>query len=142
MLVESLKRELKQKLGTEMEGEVTLLLFTSELASETCSDTRLMLRDVAELSDKINLRVQNFVLDKEEVERYRIDKIPAIAILGEEDKDYGIRFYGLPGGYEFGSLVAAIIQVSQGKTHFTEEAQQKLETIDTPLHIQVFVTPT
>jgi alkyl hydroperoxide reductase subunit AhpF len=142
MLAENILKELSQKFSSELQGPVTLVLFTSELASESCGDTRLMLHDLSELSDKIALRVHNFVLDKEEVARYGVDKIPAIVPLGTDDKDYGIRFYGLPGGYEFSSLIAAIIEVSQAKTQFSEEAQRKIENIDVPLHIQVFVTPT
>ena len=142
MLAENIKRELSQKFAAELQGPVTLLLFTSELASESCSDTRLMLRDLSELSDKIALRVHNFLLDKEEVSRYGVDKIPAIVLLGADEKDYGILFYGLPDGYEFGSLIAGIIEVSQTKTQFSEDARQKIVAIDVPLHIQVFVTPT
>src|SRR5438876_4079562 len=123
MLAENIKKELAQKFVDELKNDVTLLLFASELASESSSDTRLLLRDVAELSDKIDLKVHNFLLDKEEVEHYGIDKIPAIAVLGPGQKDYGIRFYGMPGGYEFGSLIATIIQVSQGKALFTQEAK-------------------
>jgi alkyl hydroperoxide reductase subunit AhpF len=142
MLAENIKKELKQKFDDELESPVTLVFFTSELASETCSDTKLILRDITELTDKIALKTSNFFLDKAEAAQYGVDKIPAVVILGDNDKDYGIRFFGLPGGYEFGSLIAAILQISKIKTQFSEEAQQKIEAIDVPLHIQVFVTPT
>jgi alkyl hydroperoxide reductase subunit AhpF len=142
MLVERLKSEISKKFAAELQGPVTLLLFTSELASETCSDTKLLLRDITELTDKVDLKIHNFVLDKDEVAKFGIDKIPAIIVLGEQERDYGIRFFGLPGGYELASLISSIIQVSQDKTLFSDETKQKIEAITSPLHLQVFVTPT
>jgi len=58
------------------------------------------------------------------------------------DVDYGIRFYGLPSGYEFTSLVEDIVDVSRGETSLSAESQAILAQIGEPLHLQVFVTPT
>jgi glutaredoxin-like protein len=69
-----------------------------------------------------------------------IDKIPAIAIIGAED--YGVRFYGIPSGYEFTSLLLAIKAVAAGKPELSEEGLQALAELTEPIHMQVFVTPT
>jgi alkyl hydroperoxide reductase subunit AhpF len=58
------------------------------------------------------------------------------------EKDYGIRLYGLPSGYEFGTLVDAILDVSRGDSGLTAETKEALAALPRPVHIQVFSTPT
>lgn len=142
MLPENIKRDLKQKFTDELKGPVTILFFTSELAGESCADTRLLLRDITELTDKIELKTLNHVLDKAEAERYGITRIPALVPLSADGSDHGIRFFGMPGGYEFSSFIDALIRVSTGQTALSEQTRQRLAAIDVPIHIQVFVTPT
>ena len=71
---------------------------------------------------------------------YGVDKIPAIAIVGH--KDYGVRYYGIPSGYEFSSLIEAIVDVSRGETELLPATRETLAGFVEPLHFQVFVTPT
>ena len=71
---------------------------------------------------------------------YGIDKVPAVIIMGE--KDYGIRFYGLPYGYEFQTLMEDLMTVSRGKTDLLEQTKERLKEIKTPVHIKVFTTLT
>jgi glutaredoxin-like protein len=92
------------------------------------------------LSDKVQAEVHDFIADAELAKQYGIDKVPAIVVLGE--KDYGIRFYGLPYGYEFQTLMSALSVVSKGKTELSEETKAKLRVITNPVHIQVLVTLT
>ena len=121
-------------------GPVTLVNFTQELACQYCRETEQLLKEVAALSDKIRLEIYNFQLDKTQVAQYRADKIPATAIVGA--KDYGIRFYGIPLGYEFGAFLAAIKDVSRGATDLSAVSRAALAEIDQPVHLQVFSTPT
>jgi glutaredoxin-like protein len=58
------------------------------------------------------------------------------------DRDTRIRFYGIPAGYEFMSLLEAIKMVSAGKADLQSETRAFLEQLTVPIHIQVFVTPT
>jgi glutaredoxin-like protein len=123
-----------------LENPVKLVFFTQTIACQFCRETGEILSEVAELSDKITLETYNFVTDKEVAEQYGVDKIPATVVMG--DVDYGIRFYGIPSGYEFTSLIEDIIDVSRGKTELSEETLEVLESIEEPVHMQVFVTPT
>ena len=93
------------------------------------------------LDSRIRAESYNFVLDQDKVRELAIARIPAIAVLGES-KDYGVRMYGLPQGYEFGSLVDAILAVSSGESGLGEETKAALHALDKPVHIQVFSTPT
>ncbi|MDD2331990.1 MAG: thioredoxin family protein [Candidatus Cloacimonetes bacterium] len=131
--------EVKKILGS-MVKPVTLKLFTQPFECGFCKETHNLLDELVTASEKLSLEVQQFDQDKDEVQKYGIDKIPAIAILGE--KDYGIRFYGIPSGYEFSSFLNAILMVSTGIVKLTEDTKAFLNKLQNPVHIQVFVTPT
>lgn len=121
-------------------GPVTLVNFTQEIECEFCSETRGLMEEVASLSPQISLEVYNFQLDKDKVRSFKIDKIPATAIVGK--KDYGIRYYGIPSGYEFGSLIGDIVDVSTGSSGLSQATRDALKGITEKVHIQVFTTPT
>jgi glutaredoxin-like protein len=146
ILDEKIREQLKE-MFKELKDPVSLVVFTQDslismpgLECETCKDNRLLMEEVAALSDKINVEVFDYVKDKQKVDEYRIDKIPATAIQG--DKDRGIRIYGLPAGYEFPTLLSAIKMVSAADTGLTDASRTSLKAITQPTHIQVFVTLT
>ena len=119
---------------------VKLVHFTQELNLEYGREAQQLLTELLVLSDKLSLEVYNFLLDKDKVGEYGIDKVPATAV--RNGKDYGIRFYGLPAGYEFATLLDAILNVSQGDSGLKATNKEKLAKISQPVHLQVFVTPT
>lgn len=123
---------------------VKLVMFTQEFECQYCSETRELVEEVAALSDKISVEVYDQVADKEIAEQYDIDKIPAVAIVadGEDAKDYGIRLYGIPSGYEFSTLIADILMVSERESGLDASTKEYLRELESPLHLQVFVTPT
>ena len=121
---------------------VKLVYFTQELECQYCRETHQLMTQLKELSDsKIELEVYNFINDKEQVEKYNIDKIPAIAITAD-DVDYGIRYYGIPSGYEFSSILEDIQEVANGEPSVSDDTKNLIQKITQPLHLQVFVTPT
>jgi glutaredoxin-like protein len=119
---------------------VKLINFTQELECQFCRETRQLVTELAELSDKIGLEVYNFQLDTEKVKQYAVDKVPAVVIEGA--RDYGIRYYGIPSGYEFASLLETMMAASRGDSGLSQESKEKIEPLDRSVHIQVFVTPT
>lgn len=133
-------REIVKKEFEKLANPVTIVNFTQQLECRYCEDTRKLMEELAQLSDKISLEVYNFQIDKEKAEEYGVDKIPATVIVGE--KDFGVRYYGIPGGYEFTSVVADIIDVSIGDSGLSEETKSKLAGLEKDIHLQVFVTPT
>ena len=140
-----LSEEIKKEVQTELQGlknEAKLVVFTQEMECEYCNENRMLAEEIASLSDKIKVEVYNFTLDKNKVEEYKIDKIPAIAVCDGTGKDYGIRFYGIPAGYEFTSLMEAMRMVSSGESGLDEESKKELQKLNKPMHIQVFVTLT
>ena len=142
-----LKEEDRQHLLAEFEGlqhPVKLLMFSQEMECQYCRETRSIAEEIAALSPKITLEVYDFTADHTVAEQYGVDKIPAMAMLrdGEPVKDYGIRYYGLPSGYEFASLIEDIMMISRGDSGLSEETRAQLGDLTQPLHLQVFVTPT
>ncbi|MCD6417881.1 thioredoxin family protein [bacterium] len=130
-----------------MKKPVRLIFFTQQLAEcQYCIPTEELVTELAELSDKLSLEKYNLVLDKEMSDMYAIDKIPAIIVAGLNEKDevvdYGIRFFGIPSGYEFASLLEDILMISTGESGLSDSTKKALEKIDTPIDIKVFVTPT
>ena len=123
-----------------MVNPVRLVNFTQAMECQYCAETHQLAEEVTALSDKIELEVYDFIIDKEKVEEYGVDKIPAIAVVGQ--KDYGVRFYGIPSGYEFSSLIEDIVDVSRGEVELLPATRETLAEIAEPLHFQVFVTPT
>lgn len=121
---------------------VTLKMFTQEFECGYCRETRQIAEEVAELSDHVTLEVHDFVGDEAVAQALGVDKIPAIVVLGADGADYGIRFYGIPSGYEFTSLLEAIMLVGGNHAELSESTEAFLAELEGPLHLQVFVTPT
>jgi len=140
LIPEEHKQHLKEEFGKNLKEEVRIIVFTQETECPFCKQARELVEEVATISNKIKVEVYDFVKDSKKGEEYRVDKVPAIAVLGK--KDYGIRFYGIPYGYEFRPFTESIINVSRGTTDLSEETKKKLASVEKPVHIQVFVTLT
>lgn len=131
---------LKEKFGKELGEEVRLLAFTSENQNKENNDTfKNILIEVSDLDEKIKLEFHS-ENDKDLVEKYGITMYPAFAMIGE--KDYGVRFYGIPSGYEFAALIENLIDVSKNKSALGTEFLEEVKSIDKEITIKVFVTPT
>jgi len=139
MLPDDVKAQVRETLA-DLENPVHLVLFTQTLECMYCRENRQLMEDVAELSDLVDITVYNFVTDAEKAEEFGVDKIPVTVIMGEED--YGIRFYGIPAGYEFTTLIHAIRMIGKAGTQLDEGTRQALDALTDPVHLQVFVTPT
>jgi glutaredoxin-like protein len=152
MLNKQVREATQDKLSREMENRVSLVLFTQEPSRLVlpgalrgqeclyCRETRQLLEEVVSLSDKLELVVYDFIADQEKAAEFGIDKIPALGVFGEGD--LGLRFFGIPSGYEYMSLLEAIVDVSRGRTALSEETKAALGTLTSDVRIQVFVTPT
>lgn len=122
-----------------MKDEVHIINFTQEIECPMCRETRQFAEEIGSLSDKLKVKVYNFVTDKEMSEKYRIDKIPAIVLLDKDEEDHGVRFFGLPGGYEINSFLGAIIELSGVRETLPEDVMKRIASVDKDVHIQVFV---
>jgi len=151
---------------SEMTSPVRLLFFTQTLDCETCLQTRQILDELPPLSDKITIEEVNFVLEGDKAKQYGVDRVPAIALVSVNNtppaergdgapaqpdpgagapgviKDSRIRFLGAPAGYEFISLVQAVLLAGGRPPSLTEENRRKVAAVTKPVTMQVFTTPT
>lgn len=140
-LDDQIKAELSKQLSV-LTKNVKLIMFTQELECQYCRETKQILTELSEVSDKISLEVKNFINDKTDAEKLGVDKIPATVVVDENGKDYGIKFYGIPSGYEFASLLEDIKLLGTGITGFDPQTENEIKNLDSDVHMQVFVTPT
>jgi glutaredoxin-like protein len=138
-----LKDDDRQKIEGIFEAvaeNVTLVMFTQAHECDYCQTTRELVQELAALSDKVTAEVYDFVADEALAKDYSIDKIPAVVVRG--DADYGIRFYGVPAGYEFMSLIEAIVDVGKRDHGLPANIVAQLTRVDQPVRMQAMVSPT
>jgi alkyl hydroperoxide reductase subunit AhpF len=122
-------------------GPVKLVVFSQSLeAAELCQQNEQLMREVAELSDQITVEVLNLAIDRERAEAYGVDQVPAIVVEGS--REWGLRFYGIPLGYEFSNLIDSIIVASTGEPALAEDTLASLRALASDVEIKVFSTPT
>src|SRR5262245_59202777 len=126
-----IRDDVAAQLKTEFErlvNPVRLAVFSQAMADPESEQVSRLVEELAALDPRLTAEPANFVLDRERVESLGIARTPAVAILGAE-QDYGIRFYGLPSGYEFGTLVDAILDVSSGDSGLSEPTRTALKDL-------------
>jgi alkyl hydroperoxide reductase subunit AhpF len=121
-------------------GPVKLTVFASELGGDQNTQTVALLKEVAALSDQLSVTVLNPHIERAQAEAYGVTESPAVVVEGAQD--YGIRFLGMPGGYEFSNLIDSIIAVSTGEAGLSDETKATLAGLTDDVTIKVFATPT
>ena len=119
---------------------VRLVFFTQTFGCDSCFQARRLVDQLASLSEQVTVEEYNLILDKEKVEEFGVDRAPAIVVMGE--KNSGIRYYGLPSGYEVASLIEAVSLVGTGDVGLSQSSLNTIKKISCDVDIKVFVTPT
>ena len=138
-----LTAEDEQAVKTQFEklvAPVTLIVFASELGPENNGQAVSLIKEVAALSDKLSVKVLNPHIERDEAALYGVSVTPVVVVEGA--KDYGIRFLGVPAGYEFSNLMDSILAVSTGEAQLKEETKAALAGLTEDVTIKVFATPT
>jgi glutaredoxin-like protein len=128
-----------------LQKPVDVLFFGRKTDCEYCDDTLQLAEEVIDLSDKLNLSVYDIDEDADIAEQYRVDKVPGMVLAGRTDEeiiDYGVRYAGIPSGHEFSSFINDLILVSGRESGLNQETVEFLKTLDKPVHLLVYVTPT
>ena len=140
-ILQTKDQEAVRKEFERLDGPVKFVVFSQELvAGELCRQNEQLMKEVAALSDKITVEVLNPAIDRERAEAYGVQDVPVTVIEGA--RDYGIRFLGIPAGYEFSNLIDSTIAVSRGEASLTEETKASLAALPADVEIKVFSTPT
>ncbi len=139
MLSAQHEEEVRRELG-KMQGPVKIVVFASELGGETNGQTIGLVREVAALSDRITVEELNPFIERDRAAAYGIDAAPSLVVEGA--RDYGIRFFGFPGGYEFANLIDSILVASSGEPGLSDDTKASLDALAEDVTIKVFATPT
>lgn len=128
-----------------MQERVRVLFFGAQDNCEYCTDTRELLEGVASTTNKIILTLHDLEQDAALAQQYNVDKAPTLvlaALNGADVVDHGIRYAGIPAGYEFSALLKDLLLVASRDSGLSAETRSALQGLDQPVHLQVFVTPT
>lgn len=134
---------------SNLTGDVEIVFFTERPSPIiipgrqeclTCEDTRQILEEVAGLSDKIKLTTHDLYEEGALASEHGIDRVPAFLLKGAARGR--VRFFGMPSGYEFSTLIADLVDVSRGATGLSKETLEYLGSLNQDVNIKVFVTPT
>lgn len=139
LLNEELRAQLKSILD-QMKDNVNVALFTSSEDCETCEDTKSFMEEVSGVADKVILKQYDMTTDKEMADKLGITLTPSIVLLDKDSKDNGIKFNGIPAGHEINSFITGLIEVSGSGEELPDALMERLNKINRPVHIKVFVT--
>lgn len=143
---EEVAAEIKERFS-EMSHPVKLVVFSQALQHPESEEVQRLVEEVATLEPRLIVESKNFIIDAEAARSLGVHHIPGLAILragqdGGPDIDYGVRFFGLPMQYDFGVLIDGILDVSKGESGLEPKTIEALQGLTTPVHLQVFSTPT
>jgi len=124
----------------DLPSAVRLVAFTDDEHCDYCTEIVQLITEVADTSDLVSVETYEIHRDGQKARELGVQRAPVIAILGE--RDYGIRFYGIPSGYEFSTLLHGIHSAGHGHAHLDSSAKTYLDGLKEPVDYQVFVTPT
>jgi alkyl hydroperoxide reductase subunit AhpF len=144
LLNEEIIGQVKQAFA-DLSNPVQILFFGSKENCDYCGDTQQLLTEISAIDSKVNLSVHDIKDDAALASEYRVDMTPAIVIAakdGEQVIDLGIRFAGIPAGYEFSTLINDILLASKRETGLSAATREFLKNLTQPLLLQVFATPT
>src|SRR5579859_3703980 len=138
----------RRRFQAELAGDVTIRFFTASVTglvvpgweAEYGPMTRQLLEEVVALDPRLKLEVHSVAAEMDPTRPLPVERVPAI-ILGR-DGGGGIRFYGIPSGFEFGALIDDLIAISRNDSGLAPETKAALAGLTEDVHIQVFVTPT
>jgi len=128
----------------EMQDPVQVLYFGSREGCESCAETQQLLEEVTALSDRLELSTYDIQEHQDVASRFHVANAPGIVIAAKDDtgvQDLGVQFSGIPSGHEFSTLINDILTVSKRDSGLSEKTRQFLKSLDQPIHLQVFVTP-
>lgn len=122
-----------------MEAPVTAHVWRRD-DCDTCEVTYQLLDELAGLAPQLTTVLHDLDEETDLATTHGVDKAPAITLEGS--RVFGVRYYGVPGGYEFASLLEDLVDASKTEVGLTAATREFLDGLTGDLHLQVFVTPT
>lgn len=147
MLPEQIQQQVREALS-ELTQEVEVVVFKGGLISTVGEgevglqdEAVALLREVAELSDKVTVEERSLLTDPE-AQALGLTHAPTLLFREKGSSRSNIRFLGLPSGYEFATLIETLVMLGTGRSDLGERSRVELEGLSEPVRMQSFVTPT
>jgi glutaredoxin-like protein len=140
LISEQERERVRQLFANKLQDEIRVIVFTKEHDCEYCKEAKQLMEELAQTIDKIKVESYDLTKDADKAKEYQVEITPAI-IMGKDD-DMRIRFYGMPAGYEFRTILDDIIDISNGRSRLTDSTRESLKQIAKPVNIKVFITLT
>ena len=116
---------LKSEFEKHLKEDVDLVVFTSNDSDcKYCKETLELATEVSAIDSRIHLVVYNFDEDKDKAKSFGVEKYPATVIEKHGQETGRVRYYGIPSGYEFGSLIEDLKIVSSGEADVSSRAME------------------
>jgi hypothetical protein len=138
------ERDLIRAALHDLGHDVTLRSYTSDIDSAYARNERALLEEIAAASPRLALEILADRWDAAREEAAGIARTPVIVVAGrgpDGERDHGLRYYGLPDGYELPTFLATIRAVADGDSGLGEHARATLAGLTTPRHLEVFASP-
>ena len=139
MFNDDLSKQVKE-IFADMPKAITIALFVDENGCQTCDETKSYMEEVAELGDKISLKIYDINNDAALAKEYNVEMVPSIVLLDSEGSYHGVKFNGIPAGHEINSFIPALLETSGLVSEVPEPLKSQIEGIDKNVNIKVFIT--
>ena len=138
-LADDIERRLAGVLRAPESGELGVVLVAAAVLEQLARDvdfgaeTVRVVEELAALSEQLTCRVEDGPPG--------VARFPAV-LVRPEGKEVGLRYYGLPWGYELASIVGAVLEAGRLESSLSPKSLERLAGLEQDLALDVFVTPT
>lgn len=139
-LLSAADAEQVKKLFETLKKDVHIRMYTQKLNCEGCADTEAILSELGSLSDRLKIETLNALTEPDRKESDGVEMVPAVIV--SDGTHTRARLYGTPSGYEFTTLLTAIVDAGSEAQNLEQGTQDFLEGLTRELRLRVFVTPT
>jgi alkyl hydroperoxide reductase subunit AhpF len=148
ILSDGVREQLRTRFAERLTGPVHLTLYTrpgsgrlilpSGLGCQTCEEARELVEELRDAApDKVTLEV----IDVTAGDAPDVKEVPTLTVAAP-GSDPRIAWQGLPGGFEFATVVDAMERVSAADPGLSPESLAWLGRLEQDLEVMVFATPT
>lgn len=124
-----------------MEKPLRMTYFSQEMECEPCTSASHFVEEFTALDERLNVERKDFLADRDLASQLGVHHIPALLLHRPEDDRATVRYYGIPGGYEFGAFLRTILLFSTGRYEQPLD-RESLELIERDVNLKVFVLTT
>ena len=140
MFNEKVLRETKEVLR-DLKSPVTLTFFSREKDCGHCSQVEAFAGDIIAVDDRLTLEKKDLGQDGDLAAKLGVHDAPALVFAHPHEDRAPVRYYGLPGGYEFGAFLRVLVLFSTGALGERIETSS-LEGLKKDVNIKTFVLTT